>query len=175
MKKIELDRSSFKALSSDTRLKIIKNLNEKDMRVTDLSDNLDLSKPTISEHLNKLEDSGLIEKREERDKKRVYYSLSDKSKSLLEPRMTTRVKLLIGLAILSLAGTMERFYNYFLASDTGEKVSNYAIETAEDSVQASSNVDKLFPWFGVVFLVLTICLIGISVWYYKSRSPILRD
>src|SRR5207249_2121871 len=49
--KITLDQESFKALASDVRVGILKRLDVRRETVTDLSNLLSLSKPTLLEHL----------------------------------------------------------------------------------------------------------------------------
>ncbi|MFB6215945.1 MAG: ArsR family transcriptional regulator, partial [Candidatus Aenigmatarchaeota archaeon] len=49
--RIRLDSDVFKALSSDTRMNILRNLSERRMTVTELSDSLEVSKSTVHEHL----------------------------------------------------------------------------------------------------------------------------
>ena len=49
--KITLDQESFKALASDVRVEILKRLDVRRETVTDLSNLLSLSKPTLLEHL----------------------------------------------------------------------------------------------------------------------------
>ena len=64
----------FKVLSDDTRLKILRALNEKDMYVELLAERLQLSAPTVSFHMKKLVAAGLVEAR--RDQYYVMYSLN---------------------------------------------------------------------------------------------------
>ncbi|TLZ94162.1 MAG: winged helix-turn-helix transcriptional regulator [Methanobacteriota archaeon] len=53
--KITLDQESFRALASDVRVGILKRLDSRRETVTDLSNLLQLSKPTLLEHLEKLQ------------------------------------------------------------------------------------------------------------------------
>lgn len=53
----------FKALSSPTRIKILKILSLKELHVTGLSKEIGISKPVTSRHIKTLEKAGLIEKR----------------------------------------------------------------------------------------------------------------
>ena len=73
--KITLDRKILRALSSDTRINILKNLNVRPMTVSELSRILNLPKSTIHENLEKLIDAGLVKKRKSEGRKRVYLSL----------------------------------------------------------------------------------------------------
>ncbi|QJA07611.1 winged helix-turn-helix transcriptional regulator [Romboutsia sp. CE17] len=51
---------AFKALSDKTRRKILKLLNEKDMNAGEIAEHFDMSKPSISKHLDILREAELI-------------------------------------------------------------------------------------------------------------------
>jgi ArsR family transcriptional regulator len=70
MKKIT---NIFKALSDDTRLRVIKLLQERELCVCELMQVLDMSQPRISRHMSVLKNAGLVEDR--REGKWVHYSL----------------------------------------------------------------------------------------------------
>ena len=65
----------FKAFSDPTRLKILKLLSHRKMCVCELNLAIDTSQPTISHHLNILENAELI--RSDRQGKWIFYSISD--------------------------------------------------------------------------------------------------
>ncbi|WP_317367084.1 autorepressor SdpR family transcription factor [uncultured Tyzzerella sp.] len=50
----------FKALSDETRREILKLLREKDLTAGEISENFNMSKPSISKHLDVLKEAGLI-------------------------------------------------------------------------------------------------------------------
>lgn len=64
----------FKALSDPTRRKIIMLLKEKDMTAGEIADHFDMTKPSISHHLNILKQSDLIQ--DERKGQNIVYSLN---------------------------------------------------------------------------------------------------
>jgi ArsR family transcriptional regulator len=66
----------FKALSDDTRLRIIKLLEEGELCVCDITAALDMVQPKVSFHLSALKEAGLIKDRKEG--KWIHYSLNDK-------------------------------------------------------------------------------------------------
>lgn len=51
---------AFKALSDKTRREILKLLNNKDMSAGEIAEHFDISKPSISKHLDILRESELI-------------------------------------------------------------------------------------------------------------------
>src|SRR5580692_11105050 len=50
----------FKALSSDTRLSILRLLSERELNINELGRSLNVNLPTISKHVQALEQAGLI-------------------------------------------------------------------------------------------------------------------
>jgi DNA-binding transcriptional ArsR family regulator len=110
---VTLDRASFKALSSEARIRILKALDDKRMTLSDLSRKLDLAKPTLLEHLSKLETAILIRKEDE-GRKWIYYSLSRKGKRILHPERT-RIRLLFSFsAALIIVGMLVLVYTWIL-------------------------------------------------------------
>ena len=100
---ITLDQESFKALASEVRVDILKKLDERRQTVTDLSGLLSLSKPTLLEHLEKLQSAGLV-KRVDEGRKWIYYELSQKGRRLLHPERVAIVLALSSAAILAAIG-----------------------------------------------------------------------
>jgi ArsR family transcriptional regulator len=68
--------SIFKALSDETRLRIIKLLEQGELCVCDITAALDMVQPKVSFHLSTLREAGLIKDRKQG--KWIHYSLSEK-------------------------------------------------------------------------------------------------
>ncbi|EOU1841475.1 winged helix-turn-helix transcriptional regulator [Clostridium perfringens] len=64
----------FKALSDETRREILKLLSKKDMSAGEISDHFNMSKPSISKHLEILRESELISS--ERKGQFIIYSIN---------------------------------------------------------------------------------------------------
>ena len=64
MPKITLDRDMFKALASETRLDILKTLDGKKLCLNEISNKINLNKATLHEHLSKLNEAGLVKRKE---------------------------------------------------------------------------------------------------------------
>ena len=92
---ITLDRESFKALASEVRVEMLKQLEAHRMTVTDLSKVMNLAKPTLLEHLDRLVTAGLVTKVDE-GRKWIYYELTKRGRSILRPH---QVKIMISLAL----------------------------------------------------------------------------
>lgn len=125
---MELDFKAVKALSSPTRVNILRHVLEKESTPTQLSRDLDRSKSTISSHLNKLHDAGLVEKDQEDGRKRVVYSPTGKAEAIVSGK-ERKVKFSIASSALSaLAG--------LAVTGTGAKehfTSSYATRSGADS------------------------------------------
>lgn len=65
----------FKALSDETRLKILLLLREGEACVCDIAETLEMAQPNISFHLGILKDAGLLKDR--KDGRWMHYSLND--------------------------------------------------------------------------------------------------
>ncbi|MEO3946798.1 autorepressor SdpR family transcription factor [Gorillibacterium sp. CAU 1737] len=65
---------SFKALSDPTRRRIIDLLKERDRTAGELAQHFDMSKPSLSHHLNTLKHAGLIQ--DEREGQFIRYTLN---------------------------------------------------------------------------------------------------
>src|SRR2546426_10712997 len=107
--KITLDQESFKALASDVRVGILKRLDVRRETLTDLSNLIALSKPTLLEHLEKLQNAGLV-KRVDEGRKWIYYELSDKGRKSLHPE---RVAITLALGTAVVLAAIGAFYLLF--------------------------------------------------------------
>lgn len=99
--KITLDRETFKALAIDTRVSILKKLDERfQLTLTDLANELEMAPSTIKEHLDKLVSAGLIQQLD-KGMKWKYYRLTPKGKKILNP-YEKRVWIVLTVSILAL-------------------------------------------------------------------------
>ena len=81
MKTVKLGRHSMKALSQDTRVDIMKLLDERNHTQTEIAEALGMSAPSVKEHVEGLVKAGLIEKLEE-GRKWKYFQLTRKGKAV---------------------------------------------------------------------------------------------
>jgi DNA-binding transcriptional ArsR family regulator len=65
----------LKAIANENRLLILCSLHTKELSVTDLNEQVDLSQSALSQHLAVLRNDGLVKTR--RESQTIYYSLSD--------------------------------------------------------------------------------------------------
>jgi len=170
--KITLERDVFKALASDTRVQILKLLNIRRHTQSELAVSLNLSIPTVKEHLDAMEKAGLVKPVEEGYKWK-YYELTEKSKCILDPERK-KVWILLGFWVAAAAGTIFVFTSKFLVRKAN-LASQEAMPKATPVLAAAEAtfVSKPFPWveffFIVIFSILTILLI-----YFIFRSKLFK-
>ncbi|MCX8190467.1 MAG: winged helix-turn-helix domain-containing protein [Candidatus Diapherotrites archaeon] len=105
-----IDNEQLKALSSDTRVEILKLLSGRKYTVSEIAKRLNCSKSTIHEHIRKLEEAKLVERVESNyAPKWVYYRLTNKGTMFFDK--SRRVVLLLAGILLVLA--FLQFFLYF--------------------------------------------------------------
>ena len=108
--KITLDKKSFMALASESRIELLKKLDERRMTLSELARELQMSKPAILKHVEKLIEAGLVKKNED-SRKWIYYSLTLRGKRILHPERV-KIVLLLSTAFLSLIGAIATLWEY---------------------------------------------------------------
>jgi len=111
MPKVTLDMNTFKALASDTRLDILRALDGKKMSLKDICKATKLNKATLHEHLIKLNEAGLVKKKEREGHKWVYYKLTWKGEGLLHPE-NTRIVVMFAATFVAFAAGIIQFINF---------------------------------------------------------------
>ncbi len=169
--KIVLDKNSFMALASENRIKLLKKLDERRMTITELSRELKISKPAILKHLTKLIDAGLV-KKNEGERKWVYYSLTLKGKHILHPERT-KITLLLSISFISMAGAIASLWKYF-----HEKIIYTADETMKTNVYGNTSKvsneiisrNSNFLQFSIVLWIVSISFIVIAIYIWRNRT-----
>ncbi|HLC79424.1 MAG TPA: winged helix-turn-helix domain-containing protein [archaeon] len=95
MVEISLSRAEFKALSSQTRTKILKMLEQRKYTLSELSTKTGMAAPTVKQHTTILKECGLIELLDE-GRKWKYYSLTKKGKELLNTNTNSNILIVLG-------------------------------------------------------------------------------
>jgi len=169
---ITLDQESFKALASEVRVDILKKLDERRQTVTDLSGLLNLSKPTLLEHLEKLQAAGLV-KRVDEGRKWIYYELSQKGRKLLHPEKVAIVLALSSAGVLAAIGGF-----LLLARASGGLLAGPATNRANATLNPPGVAETLLGTadpivaYGVVAFVLAAVAAGVALllfWVGKRR------
>ena len=164
--KITLDRKIFEALASETRVNILKSLDERPKTIAELSRELSFSKSSLHEHLSKMLKVGLVERQEY--SKWVYYKLTDKGKSILHPHERLKILVLLSFSFLSLIGSI---FEYLRVGEIDHLVSKAPRATAlrkEEAFEVAKTHSYAKP---LALLVVSIILLYFAyrIWK-KSRD-----
>lgn len=196
--KITIDKETLKAIASDTRLDILKQLDRKKQTLSDLSKALKLSSPTIKEHLDVLSKAGLVRK-EVSFRKWKYYSLTFKGKGILRPNetklfLTLLITIVFGIGVFVILGLFTSVGSVASRASTQQNYANSvksmatssvdnSIVVAEDSINtvsgqvvvetqtADQNITK--PFFNLSYLILATVILIIFlaiVWYINTKQ-----
>lgn len=175
--KLTLDKESLKAITVETRVKILKVLANKQQTLSDLSQLLGLSAPTLKEHLNVLEKVTMINKLEE-GRKWKYYKITEKGLCMIYPE---RKRIWITLSLLGLSVVATTIS--VLRSSSSQALmklssSASAFEQAEGTLAAATPMAQTaartsFNFWPLVFPTITLILIIVLIYYlikYRKRK-----
>jgi len=162
--KITLDKDTFKTLSSETRINILKSLSKRRKTLTELSKQFNMSASTIKEHLDNLCTVDLIKQMDDGHKWK-YYELTSKGKDIIEP---TEKKIWIMLSV-SLIGIFTTLYSFLrsvgdpivMDSRLGEAATQ-VIDKGVDS-GAMNNIPVIN--YHIIGFVIFSILLGFSIAY----------
>jgi DNA-binding transcriptional ArsR family regulator len=165
-----LDKETIKALGTDTRQDIMKILAKRPYTASEIAKITKKHVTTVTEHLNVLEKTGLVRKKESTNKW-VYYELTDKGEHLFKPQFYSWVVAFCISAVLVFVGFIRifRFESSYMASPMAREALKTTAggavapmsESAAQIAQAAA-VDYL----GVGLIVLGIA--GLSFLVYKK-------
>ena len=196
---ITLDKETFKALAIDTRVNILKKLDERfQLTLTDLATEFSMAPSTISEHLDKLASAGLVTQ-VDKGMKWKYYRLTSKGKKILNPYekrvwiILTVSALAMFAAVYRLMSTMTQLFVQQTHFDGGENMLRAAPAPASDAVggaflqaaekaaetttttladEAASVVSQV-PYAELMLVLLLVLVVGVCVGYLIRRKWIL--
>lgn len=158
--KVTLDRKTFRALASDTRIEILKSLSGRRMTLSELSKKLGMSFSAIKEHLDDLRSAGLIEQKDEGHKWK-YYELTGKGKNIINPY---EKKVFIVLAASALAA----FYG--LSSIASKSVPEASRLMTSFSESASASATQSTPYAEIAVIVISLILFGFCIGYLFMKE-----
>ncbi len=191
MSKVTLDINAFKALASDTRLDILRTLDGKKMSLKDISNATNLNKATLHEHLSKLNEAGLIKKKEREGHKWVYYKLSWKGESLLHPENTKIVVLFATTFIALWAGIIQMIWYVRGRMTDIESTLYYSQKSGAGSPCAEDGVnsiperlfldgssegtsilyqDPMFLYIAIACFIIFTIVLSVSLWKLRENK-----
>lgn len=100
----KVSKNLLKTITVDTRVNILKSLENRPMTASELSRFLNKHVTTISEHLDLLKNSNLVERIERPGRKWIYYKLTRDGKKILNPR-SYRFVMVFSLLFLVFVGS----------------------------------------------------------------------
>ena len=74
---LELVAERFRVMGDPIRLRILQALEEGELSVSSLVEEVETTQPNVSRHLKRLQDAGLVTKRQEKNS--VFYSIADET------------------------------------------------------------------------------------------------
>ncbi|MBW3019574.1 winged helix-turn-helix domain-containing protein [Candidatus Woesearchaeota archaeon] len=169
---VKLDKAALKALSNDTRVGILKELQRRRYTQSELAEELGLSVPTVKEHLVALGKAGLVEMHDE-GRKWKYYSLTGKSKAILQPESVS-IFIVLGTFILSVIGGV---YSYIISMRLAAE--SFAMEkgvaandmVATEAIRYAAPVGpSFFQLYGVwIFSAIAIISAILFIYFMSKR------
>lgn len=171
---MELDFKTVKALSSSTRIRILRLVLQGDYSPTEISDEIERSKSTVASHLEHLQKAGLVEKDKKEGRRRVLYSSTRKAKAIVEGK-ERKVKFSIASsAITGLAGIGLIVTERIIPLETGGGSSTsgqagtmgtMSMEASRTTVEnASGSPDAvLYAGLGLIILALLTLVYGLTI------------
>lgn len=172
---IRLDKETFKALASTTRVDVLKLLARRRHMQSELAAELNLSVPTVKEHLFALERAGLVERHEE-GRKWKYYSLTKKGEGVLHPE-EMKIWIVLSMLVFSVIGGFVTYFRTFAPQPVAEAKMAMVAPGLEsmDALAAAAPVQQptnvwlvVFSISAVVFAVLFVYLLVKTAQYKKQ-------
>ena len=135
--KFQVSKNILKTLTVDTRTNILKALEERPMTASELSRYLNKHVTTVSEHLDLLKDSELVERVERPGRKWIYYKLTKPGQRVLHPESYKWIFVLSITFICFICG----FYYATANSYPGNLLYNF--KRTMENLQLSFTADSL--------------------------------
>lgn len=142
------DNRTLKAVLSDTRLQILKNLNKRRMTAAELVSSIGVQKNALYKHLDKLINAELIKRVDNEKRKWVYYELTSKGANIISSgKYQVLILLSSGIGTLLIGISLAALY--LLREIQPPKTRGLAISQLDIGVilVATSIVLLLITWF----------------------------
>jgi len=159
---VKLELRHLRALASRTRIKILREVaDQRQPTVTSLSQELNLSKSTISEHLDHLVEAEIVDREEEQDRRRVVYQPTKTGERLASGKKVP-VKL-AAAGILSLTASAATYLQKGFTSQASaaEQLAAPTADTEAAETAATgtgSGIPELLALLGAILLIASALL-----------------
>ncbi len=180
--KITLDKKTFKALASDSRINILKSLDQRRKTLSELSKQFSMSVSTVSEHLGNLSSADLVLQKDEGHKWK-YYELTRKGRGVLYPE-TKKIWVILAISVIgilmlgldSFRGKTLSAYNAI--KPIGDEVMRSPITAPSleqgiaGPVAGAPAAVATLPWIHITGIVIFAALLGASIFFlYRKMMP----
>lgn len=171
--KITLGRKAFKALSSDSRVAILKSLGSRRKMLSELSREFGMSPSTMKEHMDSLLLAGLVDKKDDGHKWK-YYELTKTGRNVVSPG-EARILIIIGISAVALFLTAYGYSGagtYMAYQSAGDMATGLpASEAAKGTLQTiqpllDSSISAVAYAAGFIVFAL---ILGIGIGYAMGR------
>lgn len=162
---MEIDSKTIKALSAETRIRILKILRGSRRIAADISKEIGLAPSTVNEHLKLMEEAGLVRKNET-GHKWIYYEITEKGKNMITPKMPISIILTLSLGIgLALFGGMSFFAAnvFYQESGMAQSVMQESAKAAEAAAAGAGAAQLSIPVPAADLLPVIILVVGAAL------------
>ncbi len=161
-----LDKSVMKALSSDTRQGILKLLANRPYTASELAKLLDKHVTTIAEHVQSLEKSQLIA-RKDNGNKWIYYALTPQGEKMFKPRYYSWTIMLV-LSVVAVVAGLGNFFSSYGQRAISEASKSIPVAISTDAASAGTTVAADYT---IIFSVALVALgiIGMTLYLWKKN------
>ncbi len=175
---MNLDRSTIKAISADTRLKMLKMLLKRKKMPSEISREIGLSPSTVVGHLQNLESAGLI-KRVETGHKWVYYELTERGLGIVNPRAPGQLTLALMAGILmALFGAFKSINSESALLGAEKSVIEESIKEVPMAAQNAADMGTQAvataasgSWIWLAVIAAGLVLAAFSIYLMRKRKP----
>ena len=153
------------------------------MNLNEICNATNLNKATLHEHLLKLNEAGLVKRKEREGHKWVYYKLSWKGSSLLHPE-NTKIVVMFSATFITLISGIYGLINYFQQKAIATRDNIWlsqepplkgGINETNDEMFAlgeSLVENPIFLYLAIGCISIFAVLLVISIWKYKKNKEI---
>jgi len=133
---IQLSRSLLKTMVVDTRADILKLLEDRQMTASEISRALNKHVTTVSEHLEVLKESGLVERLERPGHKWIYYKLTKDANRILHPTSYNKWAIILSISLILVFGGYANAMN----SNPGDTL--YGLKRSFETMQLLATIGE---------------------------------
>ncbi|MBS3067108.1 winged helix-turn-helix transcriptional regulator [Candidatus Micrarchaeota archaeon] len=161
---ILIDRQKLKALLSESRITILKHLAKRRYTITELAEMLNTTKSNVADHLDKLEETQLVEQIDE-GRKWKYYTLTTEGRRVIEGGSIAKP-----IAILLVSAFLMTIVAFNILTTISESARLAALQQVDSEFSFIPKFDMIV--MVTAEMVLAIILIWSILEFVKCRGRI---